>query len=95
MISSETLPAASSAVAPPVLCWLRLEGLTVAALSATLYAHVGANWWLFAALWLVPDLAMFGYLAGPRWGAYSYNTVHTYIFPATLAIVAITLGHSA
>ena len=52
----------------PVLWWLRLEGLTVAALSATLYAHVGANWWLFAALWQVPDLAMFGYLAGPRWG---------------------------
>lgn len=82
------------AVAPPVLWWLRLEGLTIAVLSAVLYQHVEGNWWLFAALWLAPDLTMLGYLAGPRWGAHCYNTVHAYMLPAALAIVAVTLHHA-
>ena len=47
------------------LCMLlRLEGLAVAAVSAVLYARTGASWWLFAALWLAPDLSMLGYLGG-------------------------------
>ena len=41
---------------------LRLEGLAVAAVTAVLYARTGASWWLFAALWLMPDLSMLGYL---------------------------------
>lgn len=79
------------AVAPPVLQWLRLEGLAVTALAALLYAHSGASWWLFAALWLVPDLSMLGYLAGPRLGSYCYNAVHTYTGPIALAATALIL----
>jgi hypothetical protein len=70
---------------------LRLEGLAVAALSAVLYARTGASWWLFAALWLAPDLSMLGYLAGPHWGARIYNAIHAYVTPATLAISALAL----
>jgi len=44
---------------------------------------------------LAPDLAMLGYLAGPRWGAHCYNTVHAYMLPSALTIVAVTLGHAA
>jgi hypothetical protein len=74
-----------------VLTLLRLEGLAVAAVTAVLYAKTGAGWWLFAALWLTPDLSMLGYLAGPCWGARCYNAVHTYVVPAALAISALLL----
>lgn len=74
---------------------LRLEGLAAAAISATFYARTGTGWWLFAALWLAPDLSMLGYLAGPRWGARIYNAIHSYVTPATLAVTALLLGASA
>jgi uncharacterized protein DUF4260 len=71
---------------------LRLEGLAVVALSAVFYARTGVSWWLFAALWLTPDLSMLGYLAGPRLGARVYNAIHSYVTPATLAVVGLLLG---
>jgi hypothetical protein len=74
-----------------VVFLLRLEGLAVASVTAILYARTGASWWLFAALWLVPDLSMLGYLAGPCKGARVYNTVHTYTVPAVLAFAALLL----
>ena len=74
-----------------VLIILRLEGLAAAALSAVFYARTDASWWLFAALWLTPDLSMLGYLAGANWGARIYNAIHTYITPATLAVSALLL----
>jgi hypothetical protein len=74
-----------------VLTLLRLEGLSVAAVSAVLYAHTGASWWLFAALWLVPDLSMLGYLGGSCRGARVYNAAHTYTVPAALALSALFL----
>jgi hypothetical protein len=75
---------------------LRLEGLAVAVITALLYARTGASWWLFAALWLAPDLSMLGYLAGPCWGARTYNAIHTYVAPATLAFCALLLhAHAA
>lgn len=94
---SPTQPAVSNhpAVAPPVLLWLRLEGLAAAALTALLFARTGARWWLFAALWLVPDFSIAGYLAGPRWGALFYNTVHSYFLPVALAAAALLLHRAA
>ena len=67
---------------------LRGEGLAIAAVAAVLYARTGASWWLFAALWLVPDLSMLGYLASPCRGARVYNAFHTYIVPITLGLLA-------
>ena len=81
----------SFAVQGSVRSLLRLEGLAVAALTFVLYARTGASWWMFAALWLVPDLSMLGYLAGPCWGARCYNTVHTYVVPASLGFSALLL----
>jgi hypothetical protein len=46
---------------------------------------------LFAALWLIPDLSMLGYLKSSCWGARCYNTVHSYVLPATLALSALLL----
>jgi len=78
-----------------VKSFLRLEGIAGAALSAVFYARTGASWWLFAALWLLPDLSMLGYLGGPRWGARIYNAIHSYVTPATLAVSALLLGSPA
>jgi hypothetical protein len=77
-----------------VLLLLRLEGLAVATGTTVLYAHTGASWGLFAALWLAPDLSMLGYLANSCWGARSYNTAHTYVVPAVLALSAMLLHGS-
>ena len=65
----------------------------MAAVSAALYARIGASWWLFAALFLAPDLSMLGYLAGACWGARVYNAIHTYVTPATLGLCAL-LSHA-
>jgi len=70
---------------------LRLEGLAVVAISALLYARTGASGWLFAAVWLTPDLSILGYLAGACWGARIYNAVHTYVTPAALAVCGLLL----
>ena len=72
-----------------------MEGLAVAVLSAFLYAHTGASWWLFAALWLTPDLSFFGYMAGPRIGSYCYNAVHSYLLPVALTIVGLWFHQTA
>lgn len=82
------LPARSSSI----LFLLRLEGLVAAAATAVFYARTGASWWLFAALWLAPDLSMLGYLAGPCRGARVYNAFHTYIAPGMLALCSLLPG---
>lgn len=82
----------SSFVAGTPRTLLRLEGLAVLALSIAIYAHVHGSPGTFAAWFLVPDLAMLAYLAGPRAGAAAYNTSHTYLVPALMAAVALATG---
>lgn len=50
------------------------------------YSGTGSSWTMFALLFLLPDLSMLGFLAGPRPGAHLYNLVHSYSTPAALAI---------
>jgi len=78
-------------IRPGVL--IRLEGLTAAVLVAALYAFRGGGWLWFAVLFLVPDLSMLGYLAGPRVGAAAYNLLHTYTTAGVLAGVGVVTGH--
>lgn len=79
----------TSARGSSVLLLLRIEGLAVATVSAVLYARMGASWWLFAGLWLAPDLSMLGYLSGrPCTGARFYNAFHTYTVPIALWLAA-------
>ena len=75
---------------PPTL--LRIEGLTLLALSVLLYALDGGSWLLFGLLFLAPDLSMLGYLAGSRAGAISYNLFHTYALPGLLATFGLLGG---
>lgn len=81
------LPSAVPAQLPvPVRLLLRGEGLAIAAVAAVLYARTGASWWLFAAVWLAPDLSMLGYLASPCRGARLYNAFHTYTLPIVMGL---------
>jgi hypothetical protein len=68
---------------------LRLEGLVIFTVAVALYGWLGENLWLFAALFLAPDLSFLGYLAGPRVGAVVYNAVHTTTCPELLAIAGL------
>jgi len=63
---------------------LRLEGLALFAGMTLLYAVWGGSWWVYALLFLLPDLSFAGYLAGPRAGAVIYNAAHSYMAPMAL-----------
>ena len=87
----EELSGADEAVTGSVAILLRLEGLVAAVASALMYAHTGASWGLFAALWLAPDLSMLAYLKRPCLGARYYNAAHTYLLPGVLGLLGFLL----
>ena len=68
---------------------LRLEGLGLLIGAVVLYFHVDGPWWLLLVLALAPDLAMLGYVAGPRVGAAAYDVAHTTAFPVALSVVGV------
>jgi hypothetical protein len=74
---------------------LRLEGLLELAVAVALYAHVSGHWATFAIFFLTPDIALLGYLVNARWGAAAYNTTHSYIGPALLALVGLAAAPGA
>jgi hypothetical protein len=81
---------ATGAVSGGVRALLRLEGLTLLAGMTLLYGLWGGPWWLYAVLFLAPDLSFLGYLAGPRVGAVVYNAAHSHIVP--LAMIMAGFG---
>jgi len=72
----------------------RLEGAAMLAAFATAYAHLDFSWATFWIWFFLPDLPMLIYIVDARVGAYAYNTTHCYVWPALLALVAITTGSS-
>ena len=68
---------------------LRLEGLTLLAAMTLVYAVWGDSWWIYAVLFLAPDLSFAGYLAGPRVDALVYNAAHSYMAPMALLVGGI------
>lgn len=58
---------------------LRLEGLCVFIAALLFYNKLGYSWGTFALFSLSPDIAFLGYMAGPRAGAITYNTTHSYV----------------
>jgi hypothetical protein len=71
---------------------LRLEGLTLLAGMTVAYAVWGGSWWLYAILFLAPDLSFAGYLAGPKVGAMVYNAAHSTLAPAALMAAGLALA---
>jgi hypothetical protein len=68
-----------------VMTLLRLEAGIALAVSVLAYRALGGGWGMFAALFLVPDFSMLGYLLDRRLGAAAYNFGHTYLSAAALA----------
>ena len=83
------LPSLAPAVSGHVRLILRAEGLAILMAAVALYARAGHPGWLFATLFLVPDLSLFGYLAGSRLGAITYNSAHSLLGPVALALAAL------
>jgi hypothetical protein len=73
---------------------LRVEGLLLLALATWGFSVSGLAWWLYAALFFVPDLSFLAYLAGPRAGAFVYNLLHSTIGPSLLALAGVLVGPS-
>jgi hypothetical protein len=87
---------------------LQLEELAEMLLALVVFAHLPYAWWVLPATFLLPDLSMVGYVAGPRTGAFCYNVAHHKALavavgvsgwvlgqPVLLLAGTVLLGHSA
>ena len=83
-MTDTTAEETTGAVTGGVRTLLRLEGLTLFAGMTLLYGLWGGPWWVYAVLFLAPDISFLGYLAGPKAGAIAYNAAHSYIVPMAL-----------
>lgn len=92
------LPALRAKPAPPaqagaadggVRLLLRLEGVALLLVAMAAYARFGGEWSFFALTFLLPDLALLAYLAGPRAGAAVYNATHSLVVPAVLLALGL------
>ena len=72
-MSDTANPETSGAASGGVRTLLRLEGLALFTGMTLLYGVWDGSWWVYAILFLAPDLSFAGYLAGPRAGAVIYN----------------------
>ena len=63
----------AGAVTGGVRILLRLEGLALFAAMTALYAIWGGSWWVYAVLFLGPDLSFLAYLSDAKFGALVYN----------------------
>ena len=91
-MTSDVQPTPTMLAKPAVL--LRVEGAAMFACSVFLFHFLGANWIVFVALLLWPDLFMLGYVANARLGARLYNLVHTDVLPLALVIASLSLRQS-
>lgn len=74
----------------------RIESGLIAALAmiATITIDRGL-WWFPLVVFLVFDLSALGYLKTPVVGAFWYNAIHTYTWPAILAVIALLTRDSS
>ena len=77
---------------PQARRWLRLEGLAAFVAAAIAFGQLGGEFLWFLPALLVPDLAIAGYLGGPRSGAFVYNLVHNWAFGLAIAGAGLASG---
>jgi len=68
---------------------LRAEGAALLAAALVAYARLGGEWSFVAWTFLLPDLVLLAYLAGPRAGAAAYNAAHSLLLPAGLLALGL------
>lgn len=87
---------------------LKLEELAMLVLSIYIFSLVNVVWWLYLALFFVPDISFVGYGVNTKVGAFFYNLLHhkglcivlyligIYTANTTLQLIGIVFfGHSA
>jgi Domain of unknown function (DUF4260) len=74
---------------------LHAEGAFIFALTLWFYRAGHYSWWLFAALFLTPDLFMLGYVKDAKVGAAAYNLAHTLVAPMLLLLATLVLPSPA
>ncbi len=84
--------AAAGAATGGLRTLLRLEGLTLFVGMTLLYAFWEGSWWVYAILFLAPDVSFLGYLASPKAGAILYNAAHSYLAPMALITSGFALS---
>ncbi len=89
MITAPSTPLAEGSA--PFARHLRIEGAALLLVALAVYARFGAGWPTFAWLFLVPDVALAAYAAGPVAGARAYNLTHSEVGPALVAIAGIAI----
>src|SRR5258708_13810801 len=85
-------PDPTGAASGGVRTLLRLEGLALFRGMQLLDGVWAGLWWVYAILFLAPDLSFAGYLAGPKAGAVIYNAAHSYMAPMTLMTTGFALS---
>lgn len=91
-MNDATAGGATGAATGGVRALLRLEGLALLLGMLLLYWNLEGSWWVFALLFLAPDLSFLAYLADARAGALAYNAAHSYLLPAALMITGFALA---
>jgi len=71
---------------------LKIEELAEMLLALVVFAYLPFAWWVLPATFLLPDLSMLGYLAGPRVGAASYNLLHHKAVAIVVGVAGWLLG---
>ena len=90
---SETITTSETGAATGgVRTLLRLEGVVLFAGMTMLYALWDGSWWVYAILFLAPDLSFAAYLAAPKAGAIIYNAAHSYLGPVALMTAGFALA---
>ncbi|WP_282085345.1 DUF4260 domain-containing protein [Aquimarina algiphila] len=69
---------------------IQLEEIAMLGLGIYAFSLLPYSWWLFLALFLVPDIGMIGYVINSKFGALSYNIFHH----KGLAIIIYGIGIS-
>ncbi|MFO1108243.1 MAG: DUF4260 domain-containing protein [Bradyrhizobium sp.] len=87
-----TAPLETGAATGGVRVMLRLEGVVLFAGMTLLYGLWEGSWWIYAALFLAPDLSFAAYLGGPKLGAIVYNAAHSYLGPVALMTVGLAVA---
>ena len=71
---------------------LRFEGVVLFAGMTLLYGLWEGSWWVYAILFLAPDLSFAAYLGGPKVGAIVYNAAHSYFGPVALMTIGLAMA---
>jgi hypothetical protein len=84
------------ALTNPITLVLRAEAGAAFVAALVFFALSDFSWALFAFCFLLPDVSLLAYIAGPQRGALVYNAAHTYaaplLFGAACALTATTAG---